>query len=128
MTGGAWKCRPEATQGSRMIDARTGIRLAALALAAAATPVEAVPPPVEVTPLVIAADAQGDVQRAATELVHDLGQAGHFAAEPPPPILASANCRLDDPERERCFAEAARDAPVSHAVFVLAEPAGARVR
>jgi hypothetical protein len=87
----------------------------------------AVPPPVEASPVVITADPQGEFGRAVSGLVHELGR-GHISAIPVPVGIGPPDCRLDDPERLPCFAEAARHSAMGQLVFVLAEPAGERAR
>jgi len=103
---------------------RTRLRPAAIAaLGLVPVPAGAQPPPVQVAPVVIAGDADRSIAEGVTVLIGMLGRSGFFATAPADPPLAATGCSLDDPERERCFAAAAREAAVPNLVFVIAEPA-----
>lgn len=105
-----------------MVKLATRIRqVASAAVGLAAASAGAVPPPVEVSPVVVA--AEGDLVRDLSALIDALGANGHFSATPADPALIPSACALDDPERERCFAEAARESEVANLVYVVAEPA-----
>ena len=97
-----------------------------LALALAGTTAEAMPPPVPVAPLVV--PGEGELVHAVTELVRELATTGHYAATPAGPSLLPSACEVDDPERARCYAQAAREHGVPDLVYVIAEPAEAGAR
>ena len=87
----------------------------------------AMPPPVEVAPVVASTDAE--LARTLTALIADAGREGHFAAAAADEALVPAECALDAPDRDRCLADSARAAAVANLVFVVAAPteSGARL-
>ena len=88
----------------------------------------AIPPAVEVAPLVASADAHAELARTVTALIAEAGRDGHFAALDVDPELIPAQCALDAPERDRCFSDAASAADVANLVYVIAEPASGGAR
>lgn len=93
-----------------------------------ATSAGAMPPAVEVAPLVASADAHAELARTVTALIAESGNDGHFAALDVDPELIPTECALDAPERDRCFSEAASAAAVATLVFVIAEPVSGGAR